>query len=320
MTSFIIRRLLVSFVLLFFISIISFFIVTLTPGSPYPWGELNPKVSEEVKRVFREKFHLDRPLPEQYALIMRDLFTGNLRSIKDERPVLEKIAERLPATLVLNISALALSLSFGLLLGIYGARHAGRPPDVITSIIAFIFIALPGFWISYLVAIALVDWAAVPILGTHTIGVAFTNGAQVFLDGWWHVMMPASILAIGGIAVQSRFVRASMIETLREDYIRTARAKGLDENTVFYRHALRNSIRPLITGIGMLLPALISGAVIIENIFAYPGMGRLGYEAVLERDYPTLVALNFVTAALVLLGNLVADMLYAVVDPRVRLE
>ena len=320
MASFIIRRLLVSFVLLFFISIISFFIVTLTPGSPYPWGELNPKVSEEVKRVFRENFHLDRPLPEQYALIMRDLFTGNLRSIKDERPVLEKIAERLPATLLLNISALALSLSFGLLLGIYGARYAGRPPDVITSIIAFIFIALPGFWVSYLVAIALVDWAAVPILGTHTIGVAFTDGAQVFLDRWWHVMMPASILAIGGIAVQSRFVRASMIETLREDYIRTARAKGLDENAVFYRHALRNSIRPLITGIGMLLPALISGAVIIENIFAYPGMGRLGYEAVLERDYPTLVALNFVTAALVLIGNLVADLLYAVVDPRVRLE
>ena len=320
MTAFIIRRLLVSAVLLFFISIISFFIITLTPGSPYPWGELNPKVSEEVKRVFREKFHLDRPLHEQYAFIMRDLFTGDLRSIKDERPVLEKIAERLPATLLLNIGALALSLSFGLMLGIYGARHAGRPPDVITSIIAFIFIALPSFWVSYLVAIVLVDWAAVPILGTHTTGVAFTNGAQVFLDRWWHVMMPASILAIGGIAVQSRFVRASMIETMREDYIRTARAKGLDENAVFYRHALRNSIRPLITGIGMLLPALIGGAVIIENIFAYPGMGRLGYEAVLERDYPTLVALNFVTAALVLIGNLIADLLYAVVDPRVRLE
>jgi peptide/nickel transport system permease protein len=320
MTTFVVRRLLLSLVLLFFISVISFFIVTLTPGSPYPWGELNPKVSEEVKRVFREKFHLDRPLHEQYAFIMRDLFTGNLRSIKDERPVLEKIAERLPATLVLNLGALALSLSFGLMLGVYGARHAGRAPDVITSIAAFIFIALPGFWVSYLVAIALVNWAAVPILGTHTIGVAFANGAQVFLDRWWHVMMPASILAIGGIAVQSRFIRASMIETLREDYIRTARAKGLDENTVFFRHALRNSIRPLITGIGMLLPALIGGAVIIENIFAYPGMGRLGYEAVLERDYPTLVALNFVTAALVLLGNLLADLLYAVVDPRVRLE
>ncbi|MBU3664318.1 MAG: ABC transporter permease [Chthoniobacterales bacterium] len=320
MAAFIVRRLLISTVLLFFISLISFFIITLTPGSPYPWGELNPKISEEVKRVFREKFHLDRPLHEQYALIMRDLFTGRLRSIKDERPVLEKIGERLPATVALNLGALALSLSFGLLLGIYGARHAGRPPDVITSIIAFVFIALPGFWVSYLAAIALVDWAAVPILGTHTIGVAFSNGAEVLLDRWWHVMLPASILAIGGIAVQSRFIRASMIETLREDYIRTARAKGLDENAVFYRHALRNSIRPLITGIGMLLPALIGGAVIVENIFAYPGMGRLGYEAVLERDYPTLVALNFVTAALVLLGNLLADVLYAVVDPRVRLE
>jgi peptide/nickel transport system permease protein len=251
---------------------------------------------------------------------MRDLFTGELRSIKDERPVLQKIAERLPATLVLNLGALALSLSFGLLLGVYGARYAGRPPDVITSILAFVFIALPSFWVSYLLAIGLVNYAAVPILGTHTIGVTFANGLEVLLDRWWHVMLPASILAIGGIAVQSRFIRASMIETLREDYIRTARAKGLDENAVFYRHALRNSIRPLITGIGMLLPALIGGAVIIENIFAYPGMGRLGYEAVLERDYPTLVALNFVTAALVLLGNLLADVLYAVVDPRVRLE
>ena len=320
MTIFIIRRLLVSFVLLFFISLISFFIITLTPGSPYPWGELNPKVSEDVKRIFREKFHLDKPLHEQYGFIMRDLFTGELRSIKDERPVLAKIAERLPATLALNLGALALSLSFGLLLGVYGARHAGRPPDVITSVLAFVVIALPGFWVSYLLAIGLVNYGAVPILGTHTIGVTFSNGLEVFLDRWWHVMLPASILAIGGVAVQSRFIRASMIETLREDYIRTARAKGLDENAVFYRHALRNSVRPLITGIGMLLPALIGGAVIIENIFAYPGMGRLGYEAVLERDYPTLVALNFVTAALVLLGNLLADVLYAVVDPRVRLE
>ena len=189
---------------------------------------------------------------------------------------------------------------------------------MVTSVLAFTFIALPGFWVSYLLAIALVNYAAVPILGTHTIGVAFSNGAEVFLDRWWHVMLPASILAIGGVAVQSRFIRASMIETQREDYIRTARAKGLDENTVFYRHALRNSIRPLITGIGMLLPALISGAVIIESIFAYPGIGRLGYEAVLERDYPTLVALNLVTAMLVLHGNLLADILYAVVDPRGR--
>jgi peptide/nickel transport system permease protein len=320
MSAFILRRLGLSVVLLFFISIISFFIVTLTPGSPYPWGELNPKISAEVKANFRKKFHLDRPLPEQYALIMRDLFTGNLRSIKDDRPVMSRIMERLPATLALNLTAILISLSFGTLLGVYAARHAGRWQDISSSFIAFLFIALPSFWISYLLAIVLVKGFHVPILGTHSYGIEFSNPIAAVLDTLWHLLLPATVLAIGGIAAQSRYLRATMIGTLRDDYIRTARAKGLSEETVLYKHALRNSIRPLVTGIGMLLPALISGAVIVENIFAYPGMGRLGYEAVLERDYPTLVALNFVVAALVLLGNLLSDLLYAAVDPRVRLE
>ena len=320
MTSFILRRLALSVVLLFIISIISFFIVTMTPGSPYPWGELNPKISAEVKANFRRKFHLDRPLPQQYGLIMRDLFTGNLRSIKDDRPVMGKIMERLPATLALNITAILISLSFGTLLGVYAARNAGKWEDMTGSFVAFLFIALPGFWVSYLLAIVLVKVFGVPILGTHSYGIVFPNDFAAGLDTLWHLLIPATILAIGGIASQSRYLRATMIGTLREDYIRTARAKGLPEEGVLYKHALRNSIRPLVTGIGMLLPALISGSVIIESIFAYPGMGRLGYEAVLERDYPTLVALNFVVAALVLLGNLISDLLYAAVDPRVRLE
>jgi peptide/nickel transport system permease protein len=307
-------------VLLFIISIISFFIVTLTPGSPYPWGELNPKISAEVKANFRKKFHLDRPLHEQYALIMRDLFTGNLRSIKDDRAVMVKILERLPATLALNFAAILISLAFGTLLGVYAARHAGRWQDMAGSFLAFLFIALPGFWISYLLAIVLVKEFGVPILGTQSYGIEFPNAAAAGLDRIWHLLIPATILALGGLAAQSRYLRATMIETLREDYIRTARAKGLAEEVILYKHALRNSIRPLVTGIGMLLPALISGSVIIESIFAYPGMGRLGYEAVLERDYPTIVALNFVVAALVLLGNLISDLLYAAVDPRVRLE
>ena len=320
MSAFIIRRLALSVVLLFIISIISFFIVTLTPGSPYPWGELNPKISAEVKAAFRKKFHLDQPLPEQYAFIMRDLFTGNLRSIKDDRPVLSRIAERLPATLALNLTAILISLSFGTLLGVYAARHVGRWHDTLGSLVAFLFIALPGFWVSYLVAIVLVKEFGVPILGTQSYGILFPNNAAAGLDRIWHLLLPAVILALGGIASQSRFLRATVIETLREDYIRTARSKGLTEEVVLFKHALRNSIRPLITGIGMILPALIGGSVIIETIFAYPGMGRLGYEAVLERDYPTLVALNFVVAALVLLGNLISDLLYAVVDPRVRLD
>ena len=320
MTSFLLRRLGLSVVLLFIISIISFFIVTMTPGSPYPWGELNPKISAEVKANFRKKFHLDRPLHEQYAYIMRDLFTGNLRSIKDDRPVMSRIMERLPATLALNLTSILISLSFGTLLGVYAARNAGRWQDISGSFLAFLFIALPGFWLSYLVAIVLVKGFGVPILGTHSYGIAFPNDLAVALDTLWHLLIPATILAIGGIASQSRYLRATMIGTLREDYIRTARAKGMSEGTLLYKHALRNSIRPLVTGIGMLLPAMIGGSVVIETIFAYPGMGRLGYEAVLERDYPTLVALNFVVAALVLLGNLISDLLYAAVDPRVRLE
>ena len=320
MTSFLIRRLALSVVLLFIISIISFFIVTMTPGSPYPWGELNPKISAEVKANFRKKFHLDRPLPEQYALIMHDLFTGDFRSMKDDRPVMTRIMERLPATLALNFTSILISLSFGTLLGVYAAKNAGRWQDISGSFLAFLFIALPGFWLSYLAAIVLVKGFGVPILGTHSYGIAFPNDLAVALDTLWHLLVPATILAIGGIASQSRYLRATMIGTLREDYIRTARSKGLAEEGVLYKHALRNSIRPLVTGIGMLLPTMIGGSVVIETIFAYPGMGRLGYEAVLERDYPTLVALNFVVAALVLLGNLISDLLYAAVDPRVRLE
>jgi len=320
MSSFILRRLALSVALLFLISIISFFIVTLTPGSPYPWGELNPKISAEVKANFRKKFHLDRPLPEQYAYIMRDLFTGNLRSIKDERPVLSRIMERLPATLALNFTSILISLSFGTLLGVTAARYAGGWQEVSGSFVAFLFIALPGFWISYMIAIILVRGFGVPILGTQSYGIDFPNGIAALLDRIWHLLIPAVVLALGGVAAQSRYLRATMIGTLREDYIRTARAKGLTEEIVLYKHALRNSIRPIITGIGMLLPAMIGGSVIIESIFAYPGMGRLFYESVLERDYPTIVALNFVTAALILIGNLVSDLLYAAVDPRVRLE
>lgn len=319
MLPYLIRRSVIGVFLLFCFSVVSFLMITLAPGSPYPWGELNPKITPQVREIFRKKFHLDRPLHEQYWLNMRDLFTGRLRSIKDDRPVLERIAERLPATLILNIAAIALSLSFGLWIGIACARRAGQPFDTAVSVGVFIFIAIPMFWIANLAIIWLVKGLGIPVLGTQSFGIAFPGPLSGALDRLWHVLLPASILALGGIAVQSRYVRASMLETLRENYIRTAMAKGLDGEAVFYKHALRNSIRPLVTGIGGLLPALIGGSVIVETIFAYPGMGRMGYEAVLERDYPMLVALNFIVAALVLAGNLVSDLLYAVVDPRVRL-
>lgn len=320
MTTFLIRRLLITVVLLFVISIISWFIITLAPGSAFPWAEFNPKISQTAIALYKQKFHFDRPKHEQYFLIMRDLFEGRLVSVKDERPVLTKIGERLPATLALNVVSLVMVFGIGVPLGIFGARHRGRWPDNATTVLAFFAISLPGFWVSYLLCIFLVKYIQIPIMGLHTFGMAHTSWITLMLDRAWHLFAPAFVLAVGGIAVQSRYLRASMIETLTEDYIRTAEAKGLPGALVFYKHALRNSLRPIITFFGFLLPAMLGGSVIVETIFAYPGMGRMGYEAVLERDYPVLVTLNLVGAALVLIGNLMADVLYAVVDPRVRLE
>src|ERR1043166_1524226 len=157
MITFIIRRLLITSVLLVVISIVSFLIFTLTPGSPFPWADLNPKITPAVKEAFRKKYHLDQPLHKQYWFIMSGMFTGKLTSIKDERPVLKKIGERLPATLRLNLAALVIDTVFGITLGVFAARYAGRAPDTLTGILAFVFIALPGFWISYLIVILLVD-------------------------------------------------------------------------------------------------------------------------------------------------------------------
>ena len=320
MITFLIRRLLITVVMLFLISVISFFIIVRTPGGPGSFTDMNPNISKAVRENFRKQFHLDEPIWQQYWANMSGLFSGDLRSLKDGRPVLERIGERLPNTLALNIASIVLALSFGLLIGVYSSRVPHTWQDTSLSTMCFALLAIPEFWISYLTIIALTNWLAVPILGTASYGVVFSSGIMFWLDRAWHLLLPAIMLGLGSIAAQSRYIRASMLETLREDYIRTARAKGLDKDTVFYKHALRNSIRPLITGIGGLLPQLIGGSVIIEMIFAYPGIGLLGYQAVLERDYPTLVALNFITAALVLLGNLISDVLYAVVDPRVRLE
>lgn len=320
MTTFLLRRLMISGIVLALISVMSFFIITLAPGSPYPWGDMNPKISPAVKEAYRKKFHLDQPPYTQYWLIMSDMFQGKLVSNKDERPVLQKIGERVPYTLLLNGVALVIEFSFGIALGIYAARFRGTWRDQGTTILAFTFIALPSFWVSYLLCIFLIGYIQVPLLGLTTFGIDDSNPATYVLDRAWHLFAPAVVLAIGGIAVMSRYVRSSMLEVLSDDYIRTARAKGLDETGVYYKHALRNALRPVVTFIGFSLPAMLGGSVIVESIFGYPGMGRLGFDAVLERDYPVLVTLNFIAALLVLAGNLLSDILYAVVDPRVRLE
>lgn len=320
MIAFLVRRLLISAVLLFLVSVISYGIIATAPGAKVrALGEMDPKKLQSVQKKLEEKYHLDRPIYVQYLYTMRDLFTNRLMSFSD-RPVTAQIGDRLPKTLLLNAVAIIMVLGFGIPLGIVGARWRGGTRDALVAFASFTLIALPNFFVSFLLCIVLVKYVQVPILGLSTFGVNYESWAKQLLDTGWHLFAPALVLSLPGVAVYSRYVRASMIESLGEEYIRTARAKGLRESIVYYKHALRNSLRPVITFIGFMLVGMIGGSVIVEMIFNYPGMGRLAYEALLMRDIPTLMAINFFSAALVILGNLLADILYSVVDPRVRLE
>ena len=320
MLTFIIRRLLIAIPLIFGITVISFFIINLAPGgqTALPGTEMNPGLSPHVREMIAKQFHFDKPLYMQYLLTVRDMATGQLTSFKDNQSAIRKVLDRLPATLALSAMAFIISFSGSLPLGIYASQHRGRWQDRLVSVVSFALISLPTFWVAYMLVLFLVRFWHVPVIGTHTFGVEFASGFASFVDFTWHVFLPALTLGLGGIAIQSRYMRASMVEAMNEDYIRTARAKGLPESKVAYKHALRNSLRPIITFIGYLLPAFLGGSVIIEQIFGYPGMGRLVYQSMLERDMPIIMVSLTVSSVLVLLGNLIADILYAVVDPRVR--
>lgn len=320
MIYYLVRRMGISLVLLAIVSVISFAIIRFAPGAKAAGGEeMNQKKSLAAEQARQKKYHMDERWYKQYVLVMRDLLTNRLVDYND-RPVQEQIIDRLPMTMLLNAVSLILVFGLGIPLGVVGARFRGGWRDTTVAVGAFFLLALPGFFVAYMLCILLVKFVQVPILGASTYGMHFSNFAQVVLDTGWHLFAPALVLALGGIAVQSRYVRASLIESLSEDYIRTARAKGLPESVVYYRHALRNSLRPMVTFFGFLLAGMIAGSVVVEQIFSYPGMGRLAYEALIKRNLPVLVAINFYSAVLVVTGNLLADLLYSVVDPRVRLE
>lgn len=321
MLAFIVRRLLIAIPLLIGISILSFLLINLAPGGQMalPGQEMNPDLNPQVRQMIAREFHFDEPLHVQYGYMMRDMFTGELTSFKDNRPALAKVLERVPATLALSGMAFVISFSGSLPLGIFAARHKGRWQDRVVSVLSFALISLPAFWVAYMLVFVMVRFLNMPALGTQTFGVDFESGVARFLDMFWHVFLPAFTLALAGIAAQSRYMRASMVESMNEDYIRTARAKGLSETVVTYKHGFRNSLRPILTFIGFMLPAFLGGSVIIEQIFGYPGMGRLTFQALMERDMPVIMVSLTIGSILVLLGNMIADILYAVVDPRVRL-
>ena len=319
MLSFIGRSLIQKIVTLFFISIVSFLIIHLAPGKPSQVDPLNPKFTPEMVQRFREAFHLDQPLYTQYLYFYRDLLTGKTISWKDNQSVLKKIWERFLNSLPLFIVGTILMWTISFPLGIRSAIFRGGFYDRSATFFSYLLISIPGFFFAYMLIIFVVTRFHVPVIGMETFGIGDTALLSRAMDRIWHLLIPSVLGATAGIAVLSRYVRSQMLEVEGQDYVRTAKAKGLPSDQVHYKHALRNALLPFVTMFGMILPGLIGGSVITESIFAWPGIGRMAYEAILARDYPVILTINFVSAVLVLVGTFISDLLYLVVDPRIRL-
>ena len=299
------------------VTLLTFLLIHIVPGGPAQalGGEkATPAQIEHLTHVLG----LDRPLHVQYGLWASALARGDFGfSYLRQAPVRELIAERLPQTLLLMGSALLLSIALAIPLGVYQAYCQNTRFDRTASIFVFLAWSMPTFWFgTLLIALFAVTLGWFPVGGLQTIDTtAFDWPSRLA-----HLVMPATTLAIVSVAGWSRYVRGSMVEQLREDYARTALAKGLPQRTVLFKHVLRNALIPFITLLGGSLPALFGGAVITEQIFAYPGMGQLYWQSAVDRDYATLLGMTVLTAILVILGNLAADIAYGVVDPRVRYE
>lgn len=332
MANYIIKRLLQVIPTLLGITLITFLIIQLAPGNPATLklqmagqGEIGESaIAQQIIQQTKELYGLDKPLIVQYLLWVKRVFTldfGN--SFKDHRPVLAKIAERLPITIQLNVISIVLVYLIAIPFGVYSATHADTFSDRALTLFFFFLYSLPSFWVAVLLIMFFGggDFLDVfPVYGISSIGADSWPFFRWLTDRLWHLILPVTCLTYGGLAYLSRLTRAEMLEVIREDYIRTARAKGLSERVVIFKHALRNALLPIITLLAFLLPAMFGGSVIIESIFSIPGMGQLGFESVLSRDYPVIMAITTISALLTLVGLLISDILYATLDPRIKLE
>ena len=305
------------------ITIITFIVIHLAPGSPVEVAtQMNPKASAEARENLKKLYGLDKPLYVQYANWVGRLARldfGN--SYSDGRPVLHKIVERLPVTIKINLLEMFGAFFIAVPLGIMSAVKRNSLSDKATTVIVFLGFSIPSFWLALLLMILFgVDLGWLPISGLKTIGSDQWGFWARSFDQFKHLILIVSLGIFGSLAGYSRYMRSSMLEVVRQDYIRTARAKGLPENAVIYKHALRNALMPVITIVGLSIPMLISGSVILETVFGIPGMGQLFWASVTARDYPLVMGNLVIGAVLTLLGNMLADFAYAIVDPRIRLS
>ena len=325
MTTYILRRILQAVPIMFLLSVFLFGVVRLMPGGPLAQAERNPNVTPEQLAALRVRLGLDQPLPVQYVKwIKAFVLEGDWGySIKFRRPVAEMIRERVPATLILFAAGFLVMLIFAIPIGVYSAIKPYSLFDNIITTFSFAGQSVPVYWLGLVLIVIFYlnvqnpfgEGPLFPAGGMYTIG---KEGSLT--DLLWHLVLPIAAMSFSWIAWYSRFLRSSMRDTLNEDYIRTARAKGLSLRTVHFRHALRNALLPLVTLIALDLPTVFGGAVFIETIFAWPGMGRLFWDAAKGRDYPILLAVMMIYAALTLLFNLIADIVYGFLDPRIRYD
>jgi len=336
MSSYVLQRLLLMIPTFLGITLIGFLIMRLAPGDPAELRaagglagaagagiSLDKQGSIDVALAqWRKQYGLDQPLHVQYAIWLKNLVTLDFgESFKDNQPVWTKIADRVPVTINLNVLSLLVVYLVAIPLGVYSATRRNTPGDQITTVAAFILFAVPTVWAA---TMALVFICGGDFLYLFPPGGLTSVDYDMSWPWWkklqdqgWHLFLPVVLLSYGGFAGLSRYMRASMLEVLEQDFVQVARAKGLRERVVIMKHAMRNSLIPLVTMLAALLPALIGGSVIIETIFSIPGMGQLGYESVRARDYPTVMALYAVSAVLTLIGILISDLLLSVVDPRI---
>lgn len=325
MIAFLLKRFLTLIITLLGITIISFSIIHLAPGGPLsPLTEFNPKITPEYREKLVKMYGLDKPLYVQYWKWLKGIIKLDFgRSFSlDQRPVWDKIKERLPVTLFINALSLFLILLIAIPMGVYSAVKAESAFDRITTVVTFIGYAMPSFWLAIILMMIFgvkLQW--LPVSGLHsTIGYDEMSLFQKVWDWTKHLICPLFVATFGGLAGVLRYVRNSMYEVLKSDFILFARAKGLPERVVIYKHALRNALLPLITILGLSIPGLVGGSVIFETIFGIPGVGQLMWQAVMARDYPVIMANLFLISFLTLLGNFLADIGYALADPRIRLE
>jgi peptide/nickel transport system permease protein len=326
----VLKRALQSIPLLLGIATLLFVVAHLAPGDPVEMylqkrGEksasgrpFDPKLEE----LIRHKYGLDRPLPVQYALWLKNLARGDLgESFQYHRPVSALLAERLPYTLQLTFLVLVLGGIIGIAIGVISAVKQYSTLDKAVTLGSLIVYSIPEFWLAVMfILLFAVTLRWFPISQTRSLDYFLYSTTGRFFDRLWHLVLPVTVLALGSAAGTARYMRSELLGVLNEEYVIAARARGLPEKRIVLRHALRNALMPIVTIYGLALPFLVGGAAVIEKIFAWPGMGALAVDAVGARDYPVIMATSMIAAVLVVAGNLLADVLYAVVDPRVSFD